>query len=76
MEMFCELLREHAMEIINFIKKIIFLTKKAFFKKKNYQHMKSRNDMKMQKYANFAKKSLKLNILKIKKYCKARDHCL
>ena len=73
--MFCELLREHEMKIINLEKKI-FLTKKKFFLRKKNQHMKSRNDMKMQKYGHFAKKSLKLNILKIKKYCKARDNCL
>ena len=31
--------------------------------------------MKMQKFIIFAKKKLKINILKDKEYCKVRDHC-
>ena len=34
-----------------------------------------RNHIKMQESVVFAKKSLKINIWKIKKYCKVRDHC-
>ena len=29
----------------------------------------------MQKFVIFVKKNLKMNMLKIKKYCKVRDHC-
>ena len=32
--------------------------------------------MKMQKSAIFVKKRLRINMLKIKKYCKVRDYCL
>ena len=31
--------------------------------------------MKMQKYVMFVKNNLKIIMLKIKKYCKVRDHC-
>ena len=31
--------------------------------------------MKIQKFDIFVKKNLKINIWKIKKYCKVRDHC-
>ena len=31
--------------------------------------------MKMQKYDILVKKNLKMNMWKIKKYCKVRDHC-
>ena len=44
-------------------------------KKWNYKQKKSRNHMKIQKFDIFVKKNLKINIWKIKKYCKVRDHC-
>ena len=34
-----------------------------------------KNHKKMLKYGTFVKKRLKINMLKIKKYHKARDHC-
>ena len=37
--------------------------------------MSSRNHMKMQKLITFVEKNLKINMLKIKKYRKVRDHC-
>ena len=51
---------EHAMKKINFKKKKMKLLT---------------NKHKMQKFAIFVMKNLKINILKMKKYCKVRDHC-
>ena len=31
--------------------------------------------MKTQKFVTFVKKNMKINMIKIKKYCKTRDHC-
>ena len=56
----CESLMEHAMKKINFKKKKMKLLT---------------NKHKMQKFAIFVMKNLKINILKMKKYCKVRDHC-
>ena len=61
---FCESLMEHTMKII-----------KKKRKKWRYQQTNSWNPMKMQKSAIFVKKILNINILKIKKYRKVRDHC-
>ena len=51
MKKFCESLREHVMNIINFKKKKMKLLTKS-----------SRNHMKMQKSVIFLKKNLKINI--------------
>ena len=51
MKKFCESLREHVMNIINFKKKKMKLLTKS-----------SRNQMKMQKSVIFLKKNLKINI--------------
>ena len=55
MQKFCELLREHAITIINFKKKNMKLLTKS-----------SRNHIKMQKSVIFVKENLKKNILKTK----------
>ena len=53
---FCEFLREHAMKIINFDRKIW-----------SYKQTSSKNCMKIQKSVTFVKKNLKIIIWKIKK---------
>ena len=62
MKKFCKSLREHTMEIINFKKKKLM--------KSWWKQMNSRNHMKLQKSAIFVKKSLKINVLKIKNIAK------
>ena len=59
MKKFCDFLWEHVLKIINFLKKKFLI---------------SMNHMKMQKSVIFVEKSLKINMIKIKKYCKVRDH--
>ena len=59
----CESLREHTIKIINFKKK-----------KWNYYQKSSKNHMEVQKSVIFVKNNLKINIWKIKKYCKVRNH--
>ena len=64
MKNFHETFREHPMKIINFKeKKIKLLTNEQ------------QEPHEMLKYAMFVKKSLKINMLKIKVYHKFRDHC-
>ena len=59
MKKFCESLRKHAMKIIN-------------FKKEKTKLLTNRTHIKTLKSAIFVKKSLKINLLKIKKF---RNHC-
>ena len=59
MKNLCEILREHAMKIINFKKKKMKLLTKS-----------SRNHIKMKISVIFVKKNLKINILKIKNIVK------
>ena len=59
-EKVCEYLREHAMKII--------------LKRKNVIINKRAPGI-IWKSVIFVKKNLKINIWKIKKYCKVRDHC-
>ena len=61
MKIFFELLRDHTMKIINFKNKKLKLLKNS-----------SRNQMKIQKSIIFVKKTLKINISKIK-YIEKRE---
>ena len=64
MKKFCESLREHIMEIIIFLKKEM-----------NSSTNKQQKSCQNAKIVVFIKKNLKIDMLKIKKYLKARDHC-
>ena len=64
MKKFCEISREHAMIIINLKKKKMRLLTEEL--KESYENAK---------FCYICKKKLKINIWKIKKYCKGNDHC-
>ena len=68
MKKFCGSLREHAMKIINFKKKKIYLKKNYKFKEPQESHENS-------KICYICKEKFKNNYLKDKKYRKVRDHC-
>ena len=62
---FCEFLREHGMEIINFRKK----------KKMNLLIKDHQESYKNAKLCYICKEKFENKYLKYKKYCKVRNHC-
>ena len=62
MKKFCEFLREHAIKIINFLKKMKLLTKEQ---QETYQNAK---------ICYICKNKFENEYLKYKKYCKVSDH--